>query len=83
MRNTSTDDWRANEAGTSVPFWRSLTATREAQSSPGACVLDGWIFVVGGLGRNSEFLRSVEYFTPPEDESGNGYWTVVQQMNQN
>uniref|UniRef100_A0A0X3P856 BTB domain-containing protein n=1 Tax=Schistocephalus solidus TaxID=70667 RepID=A0A0X3P856_SCHSO len=77
-----TDDWRANTAGTYNPFWRRLTPMHEARMAASACVLNGRIFVAGGVSRHNEILQSVEYFVPPKDEKAIGFWTVVQWMNQ-
>ncbi|BHF59743.1 hypothetical protein SprV_0100270400 [Sparganum proliferum] len=77
-----TDDWRAKSVITSDPFWRRLTPMHEARMAPGACVLNGRIFVAGGVSSHGEVLQSVEYFEPPESDREVGYWTVVQWMNQ-
>ncbi|VDL94607.1 unnamed protein product [Schistocephalus solidus] len=77
-----TDDWRANTAGTYNPFWRRFTPMHEARMAASACVLNGRIFVAGGVSRHNEILQSVEYFVPPKDEKAIGFWTVVQWMNQ-
>ncbi|VDM03056.1 unnamed protein product [Schistocephalus solidus] len=77
-----TDDRRANEAGTSVPFWRCLAPMHEARMGLSACVLNGRIFVAGGVNCEHRPLQSVEYFVPPDGDSAIGHWTVMQCMNQ-
>ncbi|VDK35067.1 unnamed protein product [Dibothriocephalus latus] len=77
-----TDDWRANTAGTSDPFWHLLAPMHEARASSGACALHGRVFVAGGVDSDHAILWSVEYFEAPKDDIGAGYWTVVQRMNE-
>ncbi|XP_062617601.1 beta-scruin-like [Saccostrea cucullata] len=44
--------------------WRKLTSLRTARMHHALCVFDGFIYAIGGLGRNGRILKSVECYNP-------------------